>query len=897
MGWRRRTLWWLRALFQREKLDADTDEELRFHLDMRTAENLESGMDPEEARYAALRRFGWIESIREACREQRGVRWLEDFLQDLRRAFRPLRKTPAFTALAIVTLGLGIGSTTAVLSLLDKLVLRPFPGGDLQRLVSLREFDASKQWRFVSAPVLKALVNETNLFEGVCAFRPLTIWLRGAMLPERFTGFRVSANFFDVLGVPAVLGRTFQAADVAPGKERVLVISHDFWQRRYRGAPSVVGSVLLLARLPHRIIGVMPARFQFPHGKEHSEFWLPYQFTRQDLEPSQLGNREWEVLARLGPNVRLRQLQSALDHLVQRLSADLPLQEQGWNHIQATPTRYLLLDTDLHQTLIGLFGGSVLLLVMSSANVANLLLSRAEARRKQLAVQIAIGAGPARTFRGLALEIGLLVLASLPLGLTTACAVVEATARFAPTYLPRFRELGLDGEIFGLAAGLALLVCGVVTLGPAWCVWRTRLIEALKESGPLQTVSARRRAWLDALATLEVAAATVLLLGAGVLVHNVLQRVNVNLGFDPKGLLFVVFEGASAPGTDPLQRNAVHTRVEARLRALSETRAVAAFLGVDRVRVKGQGQRASPLFGLMGVGVKGDFFETLGAPLRLGRRFDEADTSKEAGSVIINEQAAQALWPSENPLGKRLSFASGGPSEPLEVVGVVANVRHWRLTPIFTAPKPGSGPQGTVQEWRLSGPSEPMAYLPCERRADTGRAFLIRAADEPSTLGGPIQDLARELFPAAPPPLIRLLEQELAARTRIPRVLALVVCVYATAVLLISALGLYGVLASSVIQRTKEIGIRMTLGATPRNILTTMMKRGARLAVAGLGLGLAVGWNLIRLVPDSMPLWSGLPPWVLLAVPALLALVTWLACWPPARRAARVDPILALRYE
>ena len=897
MNWLRRIRLGLRALFRRERLEAEIEAELGTHLELRTQQNLDAGMEPQEARFAALRQFGWLDSIREACRRERGLCWLEDFRLDARHGLRALRKGLRFTLLAVVTLGLGIGCTTAVLTLLDRLLLRPFPGGDLREWVLIHEHHPAKGWDFVSSPLLRELTSQTNLFRSVCAFRPLTIFLRGPELADRCTGFWTTANFFDALGVPALQGRTYRADEVALGQDDALVVSYDFWRRRYPNSPSAVGKVLLLDKKPHRIIGVMPRSFQFPRGRDHSEFWRPYPFKAADYESGQRSQRRWEVLAHLAPGCGIAQPRQQLAALATRLAADLPPAESGWNGLEVLPTRHLFLSLELHQALLGLLVGSLVVLLLSSANVANVWLARAEARRKQLALQVAIGAGRWRTYRQLTVEIGLLVAASLPLGLAVAWGMLALTERFAPSFLPRLRELGVDGAVLGLAVLVALAVCAATALGPAWSVWHTRLSEVLQESGPFQTASARRRGVLSALAAAELALAAFLLAATGVLVQNAIKRLDVDLGFDPKGQMFVVFESPAFSQMNRARHDALNAQLERRLRALPGGQAVASFSGSDRVRCRAEEWQKWKTMSLMGVGIGPDFLATLGVPLRTGRRFQAADAFSASRSIILNQEAARQLWPGQNPLGKQLWLAAGNPWERLEVVGVVGNAKHWRVNPVFTARRPAAGGQGAIQDWPLYEPFQPMAYLPCERRADPGRAFLIRAPSDPHALSRPIRAVSRETLSGDLPPSAYFLEEEVAARTRIPRALLLALGLYAAVVFAVSVLGLYGALAASVTQRTREIGIRLALGATPPGILRNVLGEAARLAAAGLGLGLAGGILFARLAPFPLLRWSGANAWVLLAAPCLAALATWLAGYGPARRAARVDPLAALRYE
>jgi putative ABC transport system permease protein len=898
-----------RSLWQRPVVKREIDEELRFHLEQRTAENLAAGMAPEDAAREARRRFGNVQSIRERCREVRGVTFGETLLQDISFGLRMLRKNPGFTFIAVLTLALGVGVSTAIYSVINTVLLNPVPGPEPDRLMHIGErvSEGPKKRSFpgVTPPALAALLASQNDYADFAWFRFLELERKTDNSLEDVSGVAVSPNFFTVWGVRPTLGRTFAPDETTPvdaagipERDTVIVLSHSLWRSLLGGDPGVLGKTLELSGRHFTIIGVMPPQFQFPAGGD-TKFWLP-------AEPVHLpagwpASPDTRVLARLKPGVRPPQAQMRLDAAAQRLEADAaPNQTYAveWNPSMRLgfwiePLRSDFREDDLQRTLFGLLGAIGFFLLISCANIASLTLARTEQRQQELAVRAALGAGQARLVRQVLTESLLLAGLGGLAGLALTPGGIKLLVALIPEDLPRLKAIHIDGP----ALGFALLVCLVTGLAfglaPAWRAGRIRLSETLKQAGNRATASAGGSRYRGKLAILEVALTLVLLAGAGLMVQSVIRLLHVNPGFDPENLLYIKvwlpweryeheagLNKSKGDSTDQVC-DALFADMHDRLASLPGVKGVGFMRGMSSENYQTDGQTAPVELRCLACGVEDrDVFRVLRVPLLAGRYFQRSDARDEAGAVLVNESLARRCWPGQNAIGKKFRRPPGA-SDPAvyEVVGIVGDYLD-----------------------RYDEQREPQFYVPYRGSARWHRpryfqALFVRTQDNPAKLIPLIRKELKAVEPAMRAPIFTPARQALDESTQVQRTYMLYLVLFAGAALLLSAIGLYGVLSCSVARRTREIGIRMALGAERRNVLGLVLMEGARLVAGGVLAGIVAAFWLTRLLQSQLFEVSPTDPIVFGGVVLVLVAVALVACLVPAFRATRVDPMVALRYE
>jgi putative ABC transport system permease protein len=824
-------------------------------------------------------------NIKEACRDQRGLPWLEQLLQDVRFGLRTLAKGPGFAIVATTILAVGIGANTALFSMVDKLVVSPIPGRESHRLVHIQEVNLTwNRAEGVSPPVFAELARQKDIFTSIAAVGGSWLVLPGREFPETIYGTEASPGIFELLGVRPLMGRVFRSDEGAPGQDQVLVISHGFWQQHFGADPDIVGKTVTLSDKSWTIIGVMPPHFQFPRGDQYCRFWKPHTFGVDEYnEPRQRIARNWDVVTRLQPRVSLSQVQAVLDVLSERLGQDSPDTNAKYA-IRARPARLMFASEEIRRTLWSLLVAVALVLVIACVNTANLLLARSEARRKELAVRMAMGAGRGRIIRQLLTENGLLACAGGFFGLLIATGGTHFLGSLVPGTLPRMDDLGVDWSMFGCTAALSLLVGLGLGLVPVWQASQVSLGGGLQESGTALSATVGRRRIQHTLVVCEIALTMVLLAAAGLLIESVAKVLRVNPGYDPKGLVWVMFHypsnlrGQSGPQEDwsevSARQVAWNKALRERLRSLPGVES-AAFLGMGGgwyYKVEGRKEVVEVRWNPVEVG-DDNCFRTLRTPLVAGRFFEEADAVRKAKTILVNQELARLAWPGESPLGKRIAHAEG--DDWLQVVGVVGNIK----------------------DWGLDKPPVPTFYVPYQRSLDASPVFMVRVTGDPASLTKPLRDIARDVAPGAMAPSIAFVEQELYASTQLRRTYMWSLNVFGLIGLSLSAIGLYGLLTFSVVQRTREIGIRMALGAEKRDILKMVLGQGGQLLAIGLIVGLAAALGSTHLLRSLLFETSPANPLVLATAMVVLFLVGWVACYLPARRAALVDPIVALKYE
>jgi len=840
----------LRSLFRRNRIEAELAAELGFHLDLQIAENLAAGMSPQEARHAALRAFGGVTQIQERCREMRGNRWLEELFQDLAYALRTLRRSPVFTLVAVLSLALGIGANTAIFSLIDALLLRNLPVREPARLVAVGDparvgslSSGSVRNDLFSCPLYAQIRDQNQVFTDVFASGrtgKLIVGIAPASEPnETARGRFVSGNYFSLLGVGAVRGRTFTAQeDRVAGAAPFVVISHAYWQRRFARDDAVVGRRITLNGYPFTIVGIAPPEFFGDIVGVATEIWIPLSMQGQ-VNPGRVYKDRWDVgwlllMGRLKPGVSIAQARAEINVLFPRILAERAgssfsrdlLPRSGSMRVEVTPGAggFSLLRREFSQPLFTLMAIVALVLVVACANVANLLLERAMARQKEIAVRLALGAGPARLIRQLLTESVLLSGLGGLLGLLFSLWAGTALLRLVDASTSAALDLHPDPLVLAFTAGVSLLTGLLFGLAPAFRATRVELAPILKESARSVAGSGSGERWPlgKLLVVAQFAVSLLLLMGAGLFVRTLQNLQRLDLGVVRDGLLLVNVDPVAA-GYKGARLETFPREMTERLAALPGVSAVTfsengIFSGTESATtVRIQGFKSPPAgdpsvnYDRVGAG----YFQTVGVPLRDGRDIGPRDGVGAPRVAVINEAMAKQYFGVGSPLGKHLVVA-GPPDLEYEIVGVARDVRDHDL--------------------RAAVP--PRFYIPLLQSADLDVApnFEIRAG-EPATLVEPvrraIQDFDRNLPMRDVHPLATMIDDSITNE----RIIARLSAVFGLLALLLAALGLYGVISYTIARRVNEIGIRMALGAGRGRVLWMVLRETLLLALAGIALG------------------------------------------------------------
>ncbi len=882
-------------------------EELALHMEAVYVDAVAAGLSEAEAEARAARSYDWRLLECELSRaelplaaralhpsleliERKGGMRMESLLQDLRFGARMLVKQPGFTLIAVLTLALGIGANTAVFSFVNAVLLRPLAYKDPERLVMLNHYYPKLDLISGVSAIGYTHYRDTNKsLESITAFAPWPVNLTGAGDPERLQGAMVTATFFPTLGVNVARGRTFSPGEDQPGRNSVVVVSDGLWRRLFGADPQLIGKSLTLDGASYTVIGIMPPSFQF--GREFGQeinLWSPLQFTPNQLQTTQWRNDQFSVIARLKPGVTLPQAQAEMDTIAANV------RQQYFSGGAADPSSWGLLLRGLHELVVGairpalllLMGAVGLVLLIACANVANLLLVSATARQKELAIRSALGADRIRVIRQLLTESVLLALVGGGLGLLLAFWGIEALVTLNQANIPRAHEIGLDTRALAFTVGAALLTGLLFGLMPALYASKTELHETLKEGGHSGS-GGPGRGMRSLFVVSEVAIALVLLIGAGLLIRSFLRLQEVNPGFNPQNILVMQLSLPDSKYREPQKRDSffqqalqqIQTLPGVKSASLSTSIPMSGVISGSSFWIEG---RATPPGQVMPWGnlwfAGSTYFQTLEIPLRKGRYFTDGDSLDAMGVAIIDETMGRKYWPDEDPLGKRISIGERDPQGNLrwrEVVGVVGHVKH----------------KG------LDGDSPAQYYVP-HRQIVIPRAFLVvRTISEPSSLTSAVRGAIQAIDKELPVFKVTTMEQMVADSTAQRLFVMLLLGIFAAIALVLAAIGLYGVMSFSVAQRTHEIGVRMALGARVRDVLKLVIGQGIKLALVGVVIGLGGAWALTRLMQTLLFGVSATDWLTFAAVAGLLTLVAFVACYLPARRAARVDPLVALRHE
>jgi predicted permease len=876
----------LRSLLRRGRVEQELDEELRYHLERQIEENLGKGMTDREARNAALCAMGGIEQQKERCRDMRRVNFIEDLMQDLRYGLRVLAKSPVFTSIGVLTLALGIGANTAIFSVVNQLLLRPLPFRDAERLVMLWEVTPEgRHQNTTSRANFRAWREQSTAFEGMAAFSDQRLNLTGDREPEEVSVQMATPELFQVLGVEPLLGRTLNEDD-GRARSAGVVLGYGIWQRRLGGDPAIVGRPITLNGTPFDVVGVMPAGFQW-HIRSRSgtgkpaEMWIVLPMPK---EGSALLGRFISVVARLKPDVSREQAEAEIKAIETRLGQDAPQYNKGYS-AEALPLREQFVG-NVRSALLILLGAVGFVLLIACANVANLMLARAAARRKEIALRTALGASRRRVVRQLLTESLLLALLGSLLGLGLAWWGLQALVAISPHDLVNLQGVSINLTVLAWTLVISLATGIIFGIAPALEATRLNLNEALNEGGKgAGGQGARSNRLRSVLVVTEVALALVLLVSAGLLVKSFARLRQIDTGFNPEHVLTMVVRLAGPKYREDPQVVGFFKQATERIGALPDVRSV----GIVNYLPLYGGLGSTTGFTIAGrpepppgeepttnVRVSdAGYFSAIGIPLLQGRNFTDMEASQARHVIIISESLARQYFPGEDPLGKHISVAMFDESNPTEIIGVVGDVRYDSLT----------------------DRAEPTVYFPHPELTYEFMTLVIRTDGDPAAVAPAVRSELREIDPSQPVSDVRTMGQVMADTLGRARFNTLLLSLFAGLATLLAAVGIFGVMNYSVTVRTREIGIRVALGAQRGQVLMLILRQGLLLTLIGIGVGLAGALAVTRVMSSLLFGVEATDPLTFAAIVVLLTVVSAIACYLPARRATRVDPVTALRYE
>jgi putative ABC transport system permease protein len=874
-----------RNLFRKDRNERNLSDELQTHLDQLTEEEIRAGIPPAAARRAALIELGGMEQVKEQVREVRAGAWLESLLQDLRYSVRMLRKSPVFAVVVILTLALGIGANTAIFSIVNGVILQPLPYPHSDRIVRIY----SSHPRF-GPKLMNSDFEIVQVQRRSVAFSDVTIigehegTLTGIDEPEQVEGSEVSDGFLPTMGVSPIVGRAFLAEEYQPGHDQVVLLSYTMARRLFHDESAALGKTITLDDKTYTVVGVMPAGFHFPSAESPAptNLWFP-----RNPPVTNTGNREVIAVGRLKKGVDLQRAQSELQTISAQLEQTNPQPgefSKGWR-MHAVPLQEDSLG-DARLAIWIIFGSVSFVLLIACANVANLLLTRAASRQREMAIRTAVGAGRTRLVRQLLTESLLLALAGAAVGFGIAVWAIRALRAFGPHDIPRLTEVQINLPVMLFTAVISVVVALLFGLLPALRASKQHPNMSLKESGgtfEIGFVYRRRHRAQHVLLVGQVALSLVLMIGAGLLVRSFLRLTSVDLGFQPKNLLTLATDLSGSRYKEGAARNAFYQQTLDRIAVLPGVESVAlsgslSLSGGMGVWFSVEGRPPQPRGQEFGTGFKPvseAYFRTMQIPLVQGRLFTKNDNAEAPQVAIVNRAFVARYFPNENAIGKRVKATPE--SGMREIVGVV----------------------GDVREDALPQTPRPQLYVPAFQRNIPIFAgyFVVRTTIDPQNLAAPIRGEIRAVDKAQPISAIQTMDEILSDAVASPRFRTELLGLFSLLALVLTAVGLYGVMAYSVAQRTHEVGIRLAVGAEPRQVLKMILRDGMFLVSVGIVIGLAGAFALTRVVTSMLFNVKATDPTTFVGVTALLCIVAFLACYIPARRAMRVDPMVALRYE
>jgi len=821
---------------------------------------------------------------------------IRDLLQDTRYGARMLRKSPGLTSVAVLSLALGMGAISTIFSFVNGIMLRPLPYAEPDRLVLVDEtaFNRGRESMNVSFPNFVDWRERNHSFEDIGCYTdggfiigaggsmnggggsPAGSQSGGGAEPEQLKGAFVTQGLFEILGVAPILGRTFTAEEDQPDHDQVVILSNGLWQRRFGSDPAVIGQTVLLNNRSRTVIGVMPKGFQFP---EVAEAWGPLALNTKLWTRNDHGLLS---IARLKPGVTLEQAQAEMISVASAIEEQNPVTNEGLS-VTLTSLRAGLVG-DYKKALLILLGVVAFVLLIACVNVANLLLARSTARQKEIAIRAALGANRKRIFRQLLTESLLLGMISGALGLVLAMWGMDLLLRAIPIDIPFWMKFDLDGRVLAFTGACALLTGFVFGTVPALEASNPDLNETLKEGGRSGAGLGRHRL-RSLLVVAEIALSLVLLVGAGLMMRSFISLQQVNAGINPQGVLtmYIALPGAKYRG--PEKRIAFFSQLLERVRAIPGVKSAGTNTGMPLAGNNWGRSLTVEGFPVLSVGeapavnhcvISSDYFSAMGVAMLKGRDFDDRDTREAPKVTIIDERLAREYWPEDDPIGKRIRFGPPEDNEPWHtIVGVVGDVRHERL----------------------DASTRKSVYLPFAQMPIGGSGLAIRTAGRPRDLISAVRSQLRDLDPDLPLTQVMPMTEVVARSVWQPRLYTALFGVFAAVALILATIGIYGVMSYAVTQRTREIGLRMALGAQRQDVLKLVVGQGVLLASIGVGIGLVAALALTRLMSSLLFGVTTTDPITFAAVSVLLAGVALGACFVPALRAAKVDPMVALRYE
>lgn len=889
-GWLSR----LGGFFGRERRERELAAEMDSHLQLHIEDNLRAGMSTEEARRQALIKLGGVEQTKELYRDRRGLPYLETLIQDVRFGGRMLRKNPGFAAVAIVTLALGIAANTTIFSAVNGCMLRRPRIKDPARVVVIVTTDpAQGGWGWDRQPVsafdFVAWREQSRSFEAMVAAEPEEFALTGEGEPERALGLRVSADYFHVLGIGAALGRSFLEGEDQPGRNRVVILSHGLWQRRFGSNPKMMGEVVRLNGEDYTVIGVMSGNYRIGvYGSP--QLWTPLVFPPESLLPAARGNHSLEVMARLKSGASVETARAEMVALAQRSEQANPGTSKSWSASAMSIQHYIADEFGVGMRLQ--MGVTLFVLLIACVNTANLQLARGAERQTEFAVRTALGAGRFRLVRQSLVESLLIALAGGGLGLLLASWGVDLFRRglsLTPDVSSIAREVTIDHTVMVFTLGISALAAVLFGLAPAVHQAAQGLHSTLKEGGHAISQSKARHRAQSVLVTSEIALALVLLIAAGVFVQEFLDRVHTSLGIDSNQVLTANISLSSASYKDPSKQAAFFQEAIQRLEALAGvvsagatstlplrdyertvTFSIEGRPGVSRT------ERARTNY----FAISPDYLRTLGIPLIRGRNFLSSDSAQAAPVALVNQAFVRRYFPNEDSIGKRIRLDTSELDRPdwSEIVGVVGDVRD------------------SFEQRKYV----PQAYEPYPQKSSSVMTLVVRTGPDPAAFAPMLRRAVWGVDKDQPIGAVQTMNQVMVQSGAGMRVVNILMGTLAGLGLALAAVGVFGVMAYAVAQRTHEIGIRMALGARGGEVLRMVVKKGMVLGAVGVGSGLALAaplvWLKLGLVNDDLLPFDQRGP-VFLAAVFLIWLAALLASYVPARRATRVDPIVALRHE
>lgn len=891
----------LRSLFSLKKVEQELDEELRYHLERQIELGLGAGMSPEDARHAALRSIDGFEQRKEECRDNRGTRWMEDFARDLHYASRQLLKHKSFFTIAAVTLALGIGANTAIFSAVYGVLLRPFPYRHADRLADVWCKVPSKGIPKMGCalPDLRELAARNHSFETFAKYYWGDVNITGGT-PERVVGVYVSANLFPLLGVNPVLGRTFSPSEEIFGKNQVVILSDALWRQRFAGMPRAIGNIVHLNGDAFTVIGVMPADFQFP-GQD-AKLWVPMSFAPKDNMATR-ANHFISAIARLRPGVGIAQSRADVQSIARQLQHEFS-ENAG---LGADTSDYLsTVVGDVRPALLILLGAVGIVLLIACVNVANLLLSRASGRQRELSVRAALGASRGRLVRQLLSESVLLGGLGAWLGVALSVWFVRLIRTFGPEDIPRLRSIEIEASVLVFAAAVTLASVVLFGLAPALSLARVQVSDALKEGGRSHTVGVRTSRSRDVLVIAEITLSLVLVISAGLLLQTLRRLHHVDPGFKPQNVLTlsVTLPQTKYPDSEPAKTARFFDELTRRLERIPGVKAVGASSALPIANWGGWGKyftvEEHPASRLADVPliqyreVTPHFVKSLGIPVLEGRFCTDDDSASRPLVAVINESARKRFFPNENPIGKRVY-----PNPPESTIAKMLPSPDYhspRLTIV--------GVIGDVRQSGLSQPPEPELFVPHlqgtvkDNETSANKMFLfIKADSDPLRFANTARNIVQSLDPEQPVADVVSMEQRLKASLAKQRFQLVLFGGFALIALVLAAVGIYGVLSYSVRLRMREIGIRMALGADASDVLKMVVRHGLWLGLAGVLIGTVLAFGVTRLMTSLLFGVQANDSVTFLGASLILMAVVAAASFVPSVRAARTDALTVLRTE